>query len=490
MYRPLTQRILLVLWLVLGAGLRLLALPPTLGDLDAANFAAALERFDPTHQAPHWPAYPVYVLASKGLHALGLTPAVALGLVGVVAFVAAAPVFFAGLSARFDRTTAHVLTAAVSLAPGAVVSASWAGTEGLGLALLLAQVGVALRTPPARDAVYGPVAVGAVGAVGALAGLGLGVRLSWWPLYLGVLAAAAWASHRTDRSDRRDGQDRPDRRSRHLLAGLAAGTASWLVPLVVIVGPDALVGFVGFATGHFTTWGGAISADDGALERTLVAGDAIAAGFGGALPFVGVFVAAVVGLAVRNRRPALAPLALPAAIVAAYAVWCFLAQNVARPRHTLPIAVALLLALAFVVAHRGRRWAAVPIGAVLIAAAGHAAWIQGRTLPPYAQAALHVQTVAAQEPVQVFAGRQGRLLERLIPGVRLWRPATAAVLAREAAAAHRRGATVFVLDDAPGAELLETTEALTFETQSASRGPDARVVLYRYSNEENRVASR
>ncbi len=479
MYRPLTHRILLVLWLVLGAGLRLLALPPTLGDLDAANFAAALERFDPTLQAPHWPAYPVYVFASKGLHALGLHPTAALGLVGVLAFVAAAPVFFAGVAARFDRTTAHVLTATVSLAPGAVVSASWAGTEGLGLALLLAQVGVALRTAPPRDALFGPA------AVGALAGLGLGVRLSWWPLYLGVLAAAVWASHRTDRSD---GPDR--RRPRHLLGGLAAGTASWLVPLVVIVGPGALAGFVGFAAGHFTTWGGAISAEDGAVHRALVAGDAIAAGFGGALPFVGVFVAGVVGLAVRSRRPALAPLALPAAIVSAYAVWCFLAQNVARPRHALPVAVALLLALAFVVAHRGRRWAAVPLGAVLLAAAAHGAWIQGATLPPYAQAALHVQTVAAQQPVQVFAGRQGRLLEHLIPGVRLWRPANADVLAREAAAAHHRGATVFVLDDAPGAELLETTEAITFETPAASRGPDARVVLYRYSNEENRVASR
>lgn len=446
-------------WVIVGAGLRLAALPPVLGDLDAANFAEALERFDPAQQAPHWPGYPVYVAAARALYALGLTPTHALGLVGVMGFVAAAPVFYAGLADRFGRATAHSLTAAVSLAPGAVVSAAWSGTEGLGLALLLAEVGWALRRPR-RDF-----------RVALVAGLGLGVRLSWWPLFLGVLVATPRASRRV------------------VSAGLLAGLAVWLVPLGLVVDPSSLVEPFEFAAGHFTTWGGAVTAEASLSARLIATASSVVAGFGGVVPFAAVLGAALIALWDPRARSRVPALALPCGVVGVYGVWIYLAQNVARPRHALPIAVALLLAAAFV-AHASRRRILIPVGAVLLVASTSFARLQGGSPAPAAQAAAYIRDRAAVEPVQVFAGRQGRLVERLVPGVRLWRPADADVLLREAAAADRRGATVLVLDDTAAFDRLPTTEAAVFEGPRALRGPDARVVVYRYSSEANRVASR
>src|SRR5687768_14210600 len=48
-----------------GSVLRFRAVPPSLADVDGVNFARALERYDPLHQAPHLPGYPVYVFAAK-----------------------------------------------------------------------------------------------------------------------------------------------------------------------------------------------------------------------------------------------------------------------------------------------------------------------------------------------------------------------------------------------------------------------------------------
>lgn len=510
MNRPLTPLALIGLC---GAGLRLLAVPPLLPDLDAANFAAALAAFDPLHQAPHWPGYPVYVAFAKLFAALGFAERHALALPGVVGFVLALPLFFLGVERRFGRSTGLVLAAVAAVLPGAVVAAGAPQTEGLGFALLLAAIGASLLAAeadagsatargfarrPSGDGL-GPWAA-ALGfarrpqrwalLAGLLAGLGLGVRLSWWPLFLGAALVAA--------------------RRRPLAAGAAfvAGVAAWGTGLVLVVGAAAPQAIAQFAEGHFFVWGGAVSsgAPSELAPRAAALVRATAAGVGGLL------VAAVAALALLVRRAtaavasrfdsaaparasaparawALTDLQLALASAAAYAVWVFLAQNAARPRHALPLALVLAAAFAVVVHRRYGRRAVVAVCAVLGAFAFVGARGQGSVPSPHAQAAMAIAARAEQAPVQVFAGRHGRLVERLVPGVRLWRPADERVLVRAADDAYARGAEVLILSGTPGVDLLNTEIVEIFSGPRSLFGPDAEVTLYRYT-EVRSVASR
>lgn len=61
----LLHRRLLVLAGVVVAGIHLIALPPSLEDLDSVNFAMGVERFDVAQHRPHPPGYPVFIAASR-----------------------------------------------------------------------------------------------------------------------------------------------------------------------------------------------------------------------------------------------------------------------------------------------------------------------------------------------------------------------------------------------------------------------------------------
>jgi hypothetical protein len=83
----------------------------------------------------------------------------------------------------------------------------------------------------------------------------------------------------------------------------------------------------------------------------------------------------------------------------------------------------------------------------------------GTTPAPAAAVAVEIGSRVRQGPVQVFAGREGRLYERLIPGVRVWRAADRHVLERESARAARF-ATVLVTSNAIGADTLPNLRAV------------------------------
>src|ERR687888_963472 len=68
---------------VSAAAVRWFALPPMLPDLDAVNFARALDRFDLVAQAPHFPGYPVYVAMARLVARAGAGDVLALALPGL-----------------------------------------------------------------------------------------------------------------------------------------------------------------------------------------------------------------------------------------------------------------------------------------------------------------------------------------------------------------------------------------------------------------------
>src|SRR5688572_1694892 len=109
---------------LIGAGLRVLALPPVVGDVDSVNFAKALHSFDPLAQAPHLPGYPPLVAAAKLWRAAGVASDVwAVALTGIVAWPAAALLLFVGARPHVGSAAALGAVLAASLAPGAVLAA-------------------------------------------------------------------------------------------------------------------------------------------------------------------------------------------------------------------------------------------------------------------------------------------------------------------------------------------------------------------------------
>ena len=380
------RKIILSLVVAIGSLLRLRAVPPSLADVDGVNFARALDRFDPLHQAPHLPGYPVYVFAAKLFRSFDVAEVWALALPSLFSFPLGALLFYAGVRRRFEDAHALVALCIVSFFPVAVLTGAWPGSDGFGFALLLGSIGLLLLDRPL--------------ASGILFGLLLGARLSWWPLALSALLLA-------------------DRRKPFAIGAVAA-SAVWIIVLLSFAPlPALLEGMLVFAHGHFAIWG--LGQEVGTMPRLLLAALLLAIA-----PLV-------------DRRVALA--LLP------YALWIALAQNLENARHFLPLLPLAAVALASIRAPVALRWSGA---AALLAASVLLAIEQGTELPP---AAAIARQLAARSPerLQVFAGESARVIEHVAPAVRVWRPASAEVLEREAAAAERRGAEVLIVSDAPGA---------------------------------------
>ncbi|WP_437995042.1 hypothetical protein WMF26_27120 [Sorangium sp. So ce185] len=363
-------------------------------DIDALRFALGVERFDVASLRPHAPYYPVFIAAAKGLALLGAAPRAALALVSA-ASGAAAVAFTALLAREVAGRRAAAFAGVLALASPFLWLSSekllsdMAGAAETTAALWLCARGQRLRRA-AEDAEAGSAAREASAARArtaalVLLGVGLGVRLSYFPFALACLAVIA----------RSEGG-----RLAWLARGrdLATGALAWLVPLVLIATPRDLVATTWVqGLGHFTRWGGtAITVSSPADRLHGVVWGIWANGLGGAWPdapaarWLGapILLALLAAAALRAaplRRAARAARDQPElfASALAYFVWALLGQNIAfKPRHWLPLVPLLIVALAAGAAALSPAFR--PAGAA-----------RGRALRSAAPAAL-VTTLAAQ----------------------------------------------------------------------------------------------
>ncbi|AUX33734.1 MULTISPECIES: hypothetical protein [Sorangium] len=367
-------------------------------DIDALRFALGVERFDVASLRPHAPYYPVLIAAAKGLALLGAAPRAALALVSA-ASGAAAVAFTALLAREVAGRRAAAFAGILALASPFLWLSSekllsdMAGAAVTTAALWLCARGRRLRR--AADAAEAETAAREANAARArtaalvLLGVGLGVRLSYFPFALACLAVIA----------RSEGG-----RLAWLARGrdLATGALAWLVPLVLIATPRDLVATTWVqGLGHFTRWGGtAITVSSPADRLHGVVWGIWANGLGGAWPdapaarWLGapILLALLAAAALRAaplRRAARAARDQPElfASALAYFVWALLGQNIAfKPRHWLPLVPLLIVALAAGAA------ALAPARSPAFLAAGAS---RGRALRSAAPAAL-VAALAAQ----------------------------------------------------------------------------------------------
>ncbi len=349
----------------LGAyGATLLAsAPPWPDDWDGVGFVEAVRDFDMARMRPHPPGYPVYVALLRVADAVVRDPMRACALVAALDGVVAIGLAWDAARRIAGERAAWLVAVLVGTAPLVWRACSGVGSESAALACAAACAWglVVARSRPA---------VGGL-ALGAAAGLGLGVRLSWAPLYLPALAIAP----------------RPARAP--AASAAAVGCAAWLAPLAAVVGPRALVAqYAAHAAGHAGRWGGSVLTQPGAVRLAWLARDLFVDGFGAGADAPGIAVGALLAAAAAHaawaarRAPRRwAPAAL--AVAVPYLVWIALGQNLReQPRHAVAL-VALGAAAVAIAAARSR--AGLLIASALAAAMACRTTFDARarrTIPP------------------------------------------------------------------------------------------------------------
>ena len=367
--------------------------PPSADDWDGLGFLASIDRFDMDRFSPHPPGYPVYVAALDMAHAVTRNPLTAAYGVAIVSAVMTAALAFATAKRLWGPRAGWAVAYAVVATPLAWRTMSAVGTEALALAFAALAIWalVAMRNDHPR----------AVLALGAAVGLGLGVRLSWAPLFVSMLFVAA--------------------RGKRVRAALvsACAVAVWAVPLVAIVGASHLNRLFGaHAQGHASRWGGTAITEPGVGRLTYLARDVFVDGLGADSDAPGVALGAlaaaltIAGVALWSRaswrggRSVLIVL-LP------YVAWIAVGQNLRQqPRHALPVVVALAVGLAVTASRTPRLRVLGSTLALFVATRTALDAAQRRAIPPPgAQLVAFATQLPDARTVAVFAGPSARFFE-------------------------------------------------------------------------------
>ena len=178
---------------------RWLAFPASIWDMDEANFALGVIDFDPVHNQPHAPFFPLWVALGKLTNWLvpTLGPSGALRLVSALASVAILWPLRSLWSRVLPRSQALAAAALYLFLPGVWLLSGRAYSEPTATALLVAAVAAWLPLRPARSG----LAAGSVCLIAALL-----VRPQWLPV---VLPFVVWRALRS-----------PDARDRLVVLGI------------------------------------------------------------------------------------------------------------------------------------------------------------------------------------------------------------------------------------------------------------------------------
>ncbi len=345
-------------------------------DTDSLRFAlSVVDAFDVAKLQPHFPGYPVFWAAARGLFRITGSFAIGFSLIGGLATFAV--VYFAVQLSERDPLSLEGLAIAFVLFfnPLIWLMGNRYMPDLLGVAVALASFSLLTSSRYAAGGVF--------------SGLLAGTRMSYTPL---LLPAYLYGLRR---------------RPVHLLAGTTVGATVWLVPMIIDTGFRGLIGAATRQTqGHFTEFGGTVETNPDLPARlTRLVESVWADGFGAWWPgrhgltlivAAALFTAIAAALipAVRAARlrysarvsPHTPPvprvtspisatrLTLLIAAALSYTLWIFLFQNVIyKSRHVLPLIALLAIPLGLVLARMVRSRFAGARAAAAVAALAYAA---------------------------------------------------------------------------------------------------------------------
>ncbi|OOP56437.1 MAG: hypothetical protein AYP45_09140 [Candidatus Brocadia carolinensis] len=318
-----------------------------LDSCDSIDFALGLQDYDLSQFQPHFPGYPVYIFISRLFFKVFRDDVWALTMPGVL--FGSLTIFPLSLLAKhlFSEKIAILTALFYLLNPLCWLQSERPTSDTMGLFFVI--VSACLLCYACTTAHKGCIFWGSLAL-----GFGLGTRISNFP-FIAVWAASLFyiTTLKVPR----------EKRALSLgLLGLTIGIITWLFPQIGYVGwrPFWQNGFV-FSHGHFTDWGGSVITFGG-LDRIICLAKSIwAYGLGGwwydssvlrLIPSVIMAISLYWFLKYRrvDRR-----VRFLGAYVLPYLLWVILGQNVANPRHILPIIPLLLMMIAYGLCKAGER---------------------------------------------------------------------------------------------------------------------------------------
>src|SRR3990170_2304648 len=306
-----------------------------LDSCDSIDFALGLHDYDLSLLQPHFPGYPVYMVASSLFFKLSHQDVWSLVMPGVL-FGSITVYPLSLLTRQLFSEKVAILTAILYLInPLCWLQAERPTSDAMGLFFVISAAYFLYRRLSDRNYLF----------LGSLfLGFGLGVRLSYFPfiaLWMGVLLY--WISQRTCFNNILYG-----------LIGFIVGICTWLVPQISYAGIHSFWEYgLSFSRGHFTDWGGSVITFGGLDRVTCLVKSIWVYGLGGwwndasflrltaSLIMIASFLYSFKRYRFDRRGFFLGLYVIP------YMIWVILGQNVTNPRHILPIIPVALMLIAY-----------------------------------------------------------------------------------------------------------------------------------------------
>ena len=308
-----------------------------LDSCDSIDFALGLHDYDLSLLQPHFPGYPVYMVASSLFFKLSHQDVWSLAMPGVL-FGSITVYPLSLLTRQLFSERVAILTAVLYLInPLCWLQAERPTSDAMGLFFVMSATYFLYRCLSDRNYLF----------LGSLfLGFGLGVRLSYFPfiaLWMGILLYLAIQKMHFFKDVILYG-----------LMGLVIGVCVWFLPQISYVGRHLFWGnCLSFSRGHFTDWGGSVITFGGLGRVTCLVKSIWVYGLGGwwndasflRLTASLIMIASLLYSFKRyrfDRRGFFLGL-----YVIPYMIWVILGQNVMNPRHILPIIPVALMLIAY-----------------------------------------------------------------------------------------------------------------------------------------------
>lgn len=314
-------------------------------DIDSLRFALSMVDYDVAKLQPHFPAYLVFCFTAKLLYILMGRYALAFSLIGGVSVTCI--IYFTLKIAKIEGSTilGKIVILVIFLNPLLWLMSNRYMPDTMGVACLLAS----LYFTMAQDQNEGKSLLCRISVGYFLAGILLGVRLSYFPLLMPLLL----------------GQLKGPKRFTYIIAGVL-GVLIWFIPLLLVTDWDSLIDAAQKQShGHFLEFGGTISTHPTFwLRATKIIESLWADGFGlywsgrhfitacTSITLIVIIIISywhMVRLWFKEKRNRVKKLLLNPVFLGCilYLIWIFFAQNVIhKSRHVLPLLPFISLGIA------------------------------------------------------------------------------------------------------------------------------------------------
>jgi Dolichyl-phosphate-mannose-protein mannosyltransferase len=297
---------------------------------DQVDFSLALSRYDLLAMQPHFPGYPYFILGGMMIHTIIDNPAKALSTFNVLAMLSATIPIFLLLKKYLKNSIAWLVTVLTQSSSYVMLISTQPMSEGAALAALCWFLWAVQFAKDRRKWYHQLLPVFFFSIL-------LGIRLSYLPFGAAIIFLwyEDWKKHR---------------KIGRILVFVSATLIFQFVWIgAVMMTEGSIKGFiklaVAFTHGHFHDWGGAVTAENESFFNrlyTFVFYNIVWTGIASQNVWLLFIYIMMFLLAMKRGISFFFPKWL-AATGMIYLMWAFIAQNVDKPRHIVPLVFILLI---------------------------------------------------------------------------------------------------------------------------------------------------